>query len=266
MPDTSGQEHTKKGGTFSISYARASFRQLRPAYRIAIIAGIVIAVLLAIGLMARSSTPGDMLYGLKVYVGEKLAGVTKVTDKQQFSYGVELLEKRIAELQHMSTNGELNAERLAEFDNQYEAQVQKINELLNSEDAPFDAREIFDTTNHMVAIVKASEQIMDHSTEEGASDRFEAVYDTAVAVHEAQLDRIASESTPEVMIGIIQEKLALITENLELQNQHTRLEVQEHLIDAGRAVATQDFRGGLESVGAAIQLLEVRSYVSVTQG
>lgn len=241
-----------------------AFSLSKKAY-ILLIGIIGVVIIGAMGFLTYTSTPGDVFYKAKVYVAENIFSATKVTEKQQFNYGVELLDKRLEELKTMSVNNELTEVNLAEFDVQFEAQVQKIDQLLNSEDAQFDAREIFDTTNHMVSIVTAAEQIMDN-TEYGASDKFGDVYRTAKTIHSIQLDRIVSQSAPEEMIEIIQEKLTLITEKLEVQNQSTKRTVQDYLIDASEALRAQDFGAALEAVGSAIQLLEVRSQVNQTQG
>lgn len=229
----------------------------------------VVAVLIlciTVGVLAQKSNPGDMFYGLKIFVSEKLFSVVQVTEEQQFNYGIGLLENRLEELKVAAVSDELTDERLAVFEEQYESHVSKIDELLNSESNAFNAREIFDTTNHMVAMIRASDEIINYSNEAGTSDRFDAVHDTALAIHQNQMDRIVSESTPEEMIAIIQENLARTAGLLETQNQYTKNTVSEYLIDTSMALNAQDFGGALESIGSAVQFLEVQSQVSQTQG
>lgn len=224
---------------------------------------IVIAVL---ALMVQFSEPGDLLYGVKTSIEEHVVGLFQVTEEQQFNYGIGLLEERFAEVQKLARANELTDARMEALDPQFRTQVEKIDELLNDENTPFDAKKIFDTTNHMVALVRATDQVMDDSTERGSTEEFDEIEELAESVHERQIERIVANTSNEEMITLIQQQLELITERSQNQNRDTQTDVRELLFDTSRALSQQNFADAFEHVGEAVQLLEVRTLTGLTQG
>lgn len=95
---------------------------------IKIILSIAVSLMVAgsgVGLIAQQAKPGDMLYGFKTSINEKIAGLFVTEYTAQVDFEVSLLEERLEEIDELVKEGKLSAEDAVFAKAQVVAQLEK---------------------------------------------------------------------------------------------------------------------------------------------
>lgn len=84
-----------------------------------------------ISLIAQEARPGDLLYGFKTAVNERVTGLFAVTYTAQVDHEVDILEERLAEIDALVVSGEMTPEAALEAKAGVVAQLEKTSAIFD---------------------------------------------------------------------------------------------------------------------------------------
>lgn len=246
---------------------------------------IVIIVILSLGttsVFAEKSVPGNLLYGVKIFVNEPVAGVFAFTKEEKTEWKERLVERRLEEAKKLISENKLDEASRLELENKIKNQVEdfnvKVKELalvknqsVNSSDlnirmqASLQAyKNVFDNvssnentnettkqeTKKLVDVIQNSSQTVNQDTKIQVSTN-QPIEDSSTA---SQKQKDAENLLKTVKLSYQKDKIKL---SVNIQTQiDNKLSSSEKSIEEGKILLnTSDYKGAVDKFNLAINTL-----------
>ncbi len=246
---------------------------------------IVIIVILSLGTtsaFAEKSVPGNLLYGIKIFVNEPVAGVFALTKEEKTEWKERLVERRLEEAKKLISENKLDEAFRLELENKIKNQVEdfnvKVKELalvknqsVNSSDlnirmqASLQAyKNVFDNvssnentneitkqeTKKLVDVIQNSSQTVNQDTKIQVSTN-QPIEDSSTA---SQKQKDAENLLKTVKLSYQKDKIKL---SVNIQTQiDNKLSSTEKSIEEGKILLnTSDYNGSVDKFNLAINTL-----------
>lgn len=244
---------------------------------------VIISVILLLGTtsaFAEKSVPGKLLYGVKIFVNEPVAGIFAFTKEEKTEWKERLVERRLEEAKKLITENKLDEASRLELENKIKNQVEdfnvKVKELalvknqsVNSSDlnirmqASLQAyKNVFENlssnentneitkqeTKKLVDVIQNSNQTVNQDTKINTNQPTE---DSSTA---SQKEKDAENLLKTVKLSYQKDKIKL---SVNIQNQiDSKLSSSEKSIEEGKILLnTSDYKGAVDKFNFAINTL-----------
>ncbi|HVU80226.1 MAG TPA: DUF5667 domain-containing protein [Candidatus Paceibacterota bacterium] len=116
----------------SVVITASSFSWLSMRFTMPIAVLLIVALGSSTTYAAKGSLPGGILYPVKIYVNEKVAGALAVSDEAKLSYHTSVAQTRLEEAEALASQGKLDASATQELESNFNAHVEAADSLASS--------------------------------------------------------------------------------------------------------------------------------------
>jgi hypothetical protein len=116
----------------SVVVTASSFSWLSMRFAMPIAVLLIVALGSSTTYAAKGSLPGGILYPVKIYVNEKVAGALAVSDEAKLSYHTSAAQTRLEEAEALASQGKLDASATQELESNFNAHVEAADSLASS--------------------------------------------------------------------------------------------------------------------------------------
>jgi hypothetical protein len=125
-----GVKYAPQKSSIVITASHFSWLSVRFAIPLALM--LIVALGSTTAYAAKGSLPGGLLYPVKIYVNEKVAGALAVSDEAKLSYHASLAQTRLEEAEALASQGKLDASATQELEDNFSAHVEAADSLASS--------------------------------------------------------------------------------------------------------------------------------------
>ncbi|MCA9361711.1 hypothetical protein KC845_04125 [Candidatus Kaiserbacteria bacterium] len=229
---------------------------------------LVFVTVLGSGFLSTKSLPGDALYSMKVEVVEPINGLLYFSDRDELNYHVDLMERRLFEMQELSQAEKLTPTEVEILGDQLAERTSDISDLLEQQtDETILPAESLETLSNAVAVVRAQNFIEDRQIDDKTESKLDVVADEINELYKAEVADLLNgeeEQVTEYIYDVLDEMSDDI-EEVTPSVLSSESELGDYLSDVSGALEEGDLEKALLYTGEAKQLLDFNNYLEVKE-
>ncbi|HEY4477634.1 MAG TPA: DUF5667 domain-containing protein [Candidatus Paceibacterota bacterium] len=123
---------------------------------------------------AEKSLPGDTLYPIKVNINERVVTLATLSPEKSAAWQSRIISRRLEEAESLTSNGSLDAEKLAEMEARIDTASEKVTEHINEFEKEKDLETAATVSSNLESSLRAHEKILlNLSTPKLSSDQID---------------------------------------------------------------------------------------------
>ena len=135
----------------------------------ALIIALIITLSGGISAGANNSLPGDLLYPVKVSINERVKAAVAVSSESEADLALKLMDERLQETEQLATKSDLKAELVAQVDERFTVQADKLKDLIGKFEAEGKTEVVAKLTANLSALLRVHDQVLSQLREKLAN-------------------------------------------------------------------------------------------------
>lgn len=232
----------------------------------AIIALIIFLALVALGVFASRSLPGNALYGLKTQFIETLNESVQFSAENKAQYQVERMKNRLEEVQAFEEKGTFSQKAREDLERVTAKHMETLTSIAaaNADAAPSETT--LTAINDFAGVALAIESVSERNEALQEFGEFiEDIRRDSVNLYKDEVDRYVERTVPEQIYEFVRAQLSEVSEELNTENINPQTidDAEVYINRVGPAMAEADYPRAIAAIAEAMRFIQIDIYGAV---
>ncbi len=229
----------------------------------AVIALIIFLALVALGVFASRSLPGNALYGLKTQFIETLNESVQFSAENKAQYQVERMKNRLEEVQAFEEKGNFSQKAREDLERVTAKHMETLTSVAaaNADAAPSET--ILTAINDFAGVALAIESVSERNEALQEFGEFiEDIRRDSVNLYKDEVDRYVERTAPEQIYEFVRVQLSEVSEGLNTENINPQTidDAEVYINRVGPAMAEADYPRAIAAIAEAMRFIQIDIY------